>query len=116
VAPDPSPRTDNSLNVHGLHQILTKFHFPPHAGAAFRGGHMGDRTTRFWVAVLLTGMDIAVFQHFLAWSGRLGLAWTGFEWFCSSASHCGRVQPQFYGSTSITTFGSSSMRGAALGR
>jgi hypothetical protein len=25
---------------------------------------MGDRTTRFWVAVLLTGMDIAVYVHF----------------------------------------------------
>ena len=38
---------------------------------------MGDRTTRFWVAVLLTGMDIAVFQHFL---GVIWQAWPGVEW------------------------------------
>jgi hypothetical protein len=48
-----------------------------HAGTAFRGGHMGDRTTRFWVAVLLTGMDIAVFQHFF---GVIWLTWSGVEW------------------------------------
>jgi hypothetical protein len=38
---------------------------------------MGDRTTRFWVAVLLTCMDIAVFQHFF---GVIWLAWPGVEW------------------------------------
>lgn len=38
---------------------------------------MGDRTTRFWVAVLLTGMDIAVFQHFLR---VIWQAWPGVEW------------------------------------
>ena len=38
---------------------------------------MGDRTTRFWVAVLLTGMDVAVLQHFF---GVIWLAWSGVEW------------------------------------
>jgi hypothetical protein len=38
---------------------------------------MGDRTTRFWVAVLLTGMDIAIFQLFF---GVIWLAWSGVEW------------------------------------
>jgi len=38
---------------------------------------MGDRTTRFWVAFLLTGMDIAVFQHFFV---VIWLAWLGVEW------------------------------------
>ena len=38
---------------------------------------MGDRTTRFWVAVLLTGMDIAVYRHFF---GVIWLAWPGVEW------------------------------------
>jgi len=38
---------------------------------------MGDRTMRFWVAVLLTGMDIAVFEHFF---GVIWLAWPGVEW------------------------------------
>jgi hypothetical protein len=38
---------------------------------------MGNRTTRFWVAVLLTGMDIAVFQHFF---GVIWQAWPGVEW------------------------------------
>jgi hypothetical protein len=34
---------------------------------------MGDRTTRFWVAVLLTGMDIAVYAHFF------GVIWQAFS-------------------------------------
>jgi len=38
---------------------------------------MGDRTTRFWVAVLLIGMDIAVYRHFF---GVIWLAWPGVEW------------------------------------
>ena len=38
---------------------------------------MGDRKTRFWVAVLLTGMDIAVYRHFF---GVIWLAWPGVEW------------------------------------
>jgi hypothetical protein len=38
---------------------------------------MGDRTTRFWVAVLLTGMDIAVFEHFF---GVIWLVWSGIAW------------------------------------
>jgi hypothetical protein len=38
---------------------------------------MGDRTTRFGVAVLLTGMDVAVFQHFF---GVIWQAWPGVEW------------------------------------
>lgn len=34
-------------------------------------------TTRFWIAGLLTGIDIAVFEHFfdVTW-----LAWSGVEW------------------------------------
>jgi len=38
---------------------------------------MGDRTTRFWIAVLLTGIDIAVFEHFF---GLIWLAWSEMEW------------------------------------
>ena len=38
---------------------------------------MGDRTTRFWVAALLTCTDIAVFQRFF---GVIQLAWPGVEW------------------------------------
>ena len=38
---------------------------------------MGDRTSRFWVAVLLTGMDIAVFHHFF---GVIWQAWPGVQW------------------------------------
>jgi len=34
---------------------------------------MGDRTTRFWVAVLLTCMDIAVYVHFF------GAIWQAFS-------------------------------------
>ena len=38
---------------------------------------MGDRTTRLWIAVLLTGMDIAAFQHSF---GMNWLAWLDGEW------------------------------------
>jgi hypothetical protein len=38
---------------------------------------MGDRTTRLWVAVLLTGMDIAVFKHFFV---VIWLVWSGVAW------------------------------------
>jgi hypothetical protein len=38
---------------------------------------MGEQTTRLWVAVLLTGMDIAVFKHFFVviWLVSSGIAW-----------------------------------------
>jgi hypothetical protein len=60
-------------------------------------------------------MDIAVFQRLF---GVIRLAWPGVEWI--------RVVPlftlalwmgsaDFYGSTSIANFGSSSLRGAVLG-
>jgi hypothetical protein len=39
---------------------------------------MGDRTTRFWTAVLLTGMDITFFEHFF---GVIWLAWSRLAWF-----------------------------------
>jgi hypothetical protein len=38
---------------------------------------MGDRKTRFWVAALLTCMDIAVFQRLF---GVIRLAWPEVEW------------------------------------
>ena len=34
-------------------------------------------TTRFWIAGLVTGMDIAVFEHFF---DVIWLAWSGVEW------------------------------------
>jgi hypothetical protein len=38
---------------------------------------MGDRTTRFSVAVLLTIMDVVVFEHFF---GVICEAWAGLAW------------------------------------
>lgn len=38
---------------------------------------MGDRTTSFWVAALLTCMGIAAFQRLF---GLIRLAWPGVEW------------------------------------
>ena len=55
---------------------------------------MGDRTTRFSVAVLLTIMDIAVFEHFFGviWEAWSAIAWvrvvlipTLALWTCSAA-------------------------------
>jgi hypothetical protein len=39
---------------------------------------MGDRTKRFSVAVLMTVMDVGVFEHFF---GVIWEAWSGIAWF-----------------------------------
>ena len=38
---------------------------------------MGTRTTRSWIAILLTGMDIAIFEHSFT---AIWLVWSGLAW------------------------------------
>ena len=38
---------------------------------------MGNRTTRLWIAILLAGMDIAIFEHSFT---AIWLVWSGIGW------------------------------------